>query len=258
MTVRKSISKKIRFEVFKRDKFTCQYCGKSAPEVILEVDHIQPISKDGDDEITNYITACWDCNRGKGARELSDDAVIQKRKAQLDALQERREQLEMMFDWQEGLLVLENETIEEVEKYWNNFVIDYSFNEHGRKIISTILQKFGLTSTLEAIKISTSQYIKCEYGDEKYKESVIKAFDYIGRIARARTQEPYMRDLYYIRGIMRKRYSYVNEWECLKLLKQAYKSGSEIEELKSIVLENRNWTEWNKTMLSIIGEDNNG
>ena len=40
--VRKGLSKKIRFEVFKRDQFTCQYCGKQAPNVVLEVDHITP------------------------------------------------------------------------------------------------------------------------------------------------------------------------------------------------------------------------
>ena len=39
------ISKALRFEVFKRDSFTCQYCGRSAPEVVLEVDHIVPVSK---------------------------------------------------------------------------------------------------------------------------------------------------------------------------------------------------------------------
>ena len=44
---RKSISKKIRFEVYKRDKFTCQYCGRKATDVILNVDHIEPISKGG-------------------------------------------------------------------------------------------------------------------------------------------------------------------------------------------------------------------
>ena len=43
--VRKAISKKLRFEVFKRDSFTCQYCGKSAPDVILHVDHILPVKK---------------------------------------------------------------------------------------------------------------------------------------------------------------------------------------------------------------------
>ena len=99
MSDRKSLSKKTRFEVFKRDSFTCQYCGKSAPTVLLEIDHIKPVSKNGDDDITNLITSCFDCNRGKSDRELSDDAVILKRKNQLDELQERREQIEMMMDW---------------------------------------------------------------------------------------------------------------------------------------------------------------
>lgn len=43
---RKSLSKKTRFEVFKRDSFTCQYCGRSAPEVVLQVDHIKPVAKE--------------------------------------------------------------------------------------------------------------------------------------------------------------------------------------------------------------------
>ena len=51
-----AIGKKTRFEVFKRDKFTCQYCGQSAPDVLLEVDHIKPRSKGGPDDIVNYDT----------------------------------------------------------------------------------------------------------------------------------------------------------------------------------------------------------
>ena len=46
------ISKKLRFEVFKRDGFQCAYCGKTPPEVSLEVDHIQPKSKKGKDIVT--------------------------------------------------------------------------------------------------------------------------------------------------------------------------------------------------------------
>lgn len=44
MAERKTISKKTRFEVFKRDSFTCQYCGRTAPDVILEIDHINPVN----------------------------------------------------------------------------------------------------------------------------------------------------------------------------------------------------------------------
>jgi len=62
-----SISRKKRYLVFERDKFTCQYCGRRPPTVILEVDHIIPKSKGGTDDISNLITSCRDCNRGKSS-----------------------------------------------------------------------------------------------------------------------------------------------------------------------------------------------
>lgn len=67
-TQRTTLSPRIRFEVLKRDKFTCQYCGRSGCE--LEVDHIQPISKGGTNDMDNLITACVDCNRGKSNIEV--------------------------------------------------------------------------------------------------------------------------------------------------------------------------------------------
>lgn len=55
----------LRFEIFKRDNFTCNYCGKKSPEIKLEVDHIVPVSIGGTDDIFNLTTACFECNRGK-------------------------------------------------------------------------------------------------------------------------------------------------------------------------------------------------
>jgi 5-methylcytosine-specific restriction endonuclease McrA len=52
---RKPIPKRIRFEVFKRDGFKCQYCGASAPDVLLQVDHIKPAAAGGEDDIINLI-----------------------------------------------------------------------------------------------------------------------------------------------------------------------------------------------------------
>lgn len=68
---RKPIGKKLRFEIFKRDGFACQYCGSTPPEVVLHVDHIYPVAKGGDNDCKNLITACSSCNLGKGATELS-------------------------------------------------------------------------------------------------------------------------------------------------------------------------------------------
>ena len=72
-----AITRKLRFEVFKRDNFTCRYCGRKTPEVILEVDHVIPVSKGGTDDFENLVTSCFECNRGKGNR-LLDNIMIEK------------------------------------------------------------------------------------------------------------------------------------------------------------------------------------
>jgi 5-methylcytosine-specific restriction endonuclease McrA len=57
---------RIRFKVLDRDNFTCRYCGRKSPEVMLEIDHIQPKAKGGNNFINNLTTSCRECNRGKG------------------------------------------------------------------------------------------------------------------------------------------------------------------------------------------------
>jgi hypothetical protein len=64
----RTIRAALRFEVFRRDSFTCQYCGRRAPNVVLHADHVQPWSKEGPTTLENLATACSECNLGKGAR----------------------------------------------------------------------------------------------------------------------------------------------------------------------------------------------
>ncbi len=71
---RRPISKRMRFEIFKRDEFACQYCGQTPPAVVLEIDHIVAVISGGSSERHNLITSCFDCNRGKGAVALSSPA----------------------------------------------------------------------------------------------------------------------------------------------------------------------------------------
>lgn len=51
--------------IFRRDNYTCGYCGRFRD---LTVDHIQPKSKGGKDNWENLITACFKCNSVKGDR----------------------------------------------------------------------------------------------------------------------------------------------------------------------------------------------
>lgn len=60
-----AISKRLRYEVLRRDEHTCQYCGESAPDVTLHIDHVVPVALGGTDDPGNLVTACKDCNAGK-------------------------------------------------------------------------------------------------------------------------------------------------------------------------------------------------
>lgn len=91
MNTRKSMSKRTRFEVFKRDGFKCQYCGATPPSATLHVDHIVPVASGGQNDMDNLITSCADCNLGKGAVDLDVAPMSLDEKAALIA--EREEQL---------------------------------------------------------------------------------------------------------------------------------------------------------------------
>lgn len=66
---RRPISLSLRFSVYDRDGHTCQYCGRKPPEVALQLDHVYPVALGGRNNIDNLLTACRDCNVGKGARD---------------------------------------------------------------------------------------------------------------------------------------------------------------------------------------------
>lgn len=72
-----AVSKRTRFEVLKRDNHTCRYCGGVAPDVVLTIDHVVPVSLGGSDAPDNLVAACRDCNAGKGSAAPTDDLVAQ-------------------------------------------------------------------------------------------------------------------------------------------------------------------------------------
>lgn len=71
---RENIPQGVRFDVFRRDNFTCVYCGRGSPDVTLHCDHVFAHSKGGSDDKSNLVTACSDCNYGKGAKSLRRSA----------------------------------------------------------------------------------------------------------------------------------------------------------------------------------------
>ena len=160
MTRRKAIPKKVRFEVFKRDKFTCTYCGRKAPDVVLEVDHIIPVAEGGKNDIMNLTTSCRDCNRGKGKRTLSDDSAIERQRVALEDAQDRREQMEMMLQWQRDLKDYEDKLVDFIEE-----ILTEPYNDQWkllpaiRAIIKRHIHSFGFENVVNAAYIAREKYV---------------------------------------------------------------------------------------------------
>lgn len=119
---RKAVSEKTRYEVFSRDFFRCKACGRGADNgVKLTIDHAIPVDWGGTNDISNLLTLCEECNRGKKAwvdsvpfqamKEIMDNPTIEQR---IEALFDKFPNQEIpstmiqlvskgAFDWQRAL-----------------------------------------------------------------------------------------------------------------------------------------------------------
>ncbi|MBI3244069.1 MAG: HNH endonuclease [Chloroflexi bacterium] len=65
-------------EIFRRDNYTCQYCGRQPPH--LTIDHIIPRHRGGGHHWDNLVTACPACNRRKGGKTAGEAQMSLKHK----------------------------------------------------------------------------------------------------------------------------------------------------------------------------------
>lgn len=148
------IGSKVRFEIFKRDLFTCQYCGRSAPEVELQIDHIVPQAKGGDDNIDNLITSCSECNYAKNDILLSDKTytidTIEFHANNLKNIKSRKTQFKLFILYKKELEELETMEINEVASllYEDIRVLDTRYYH----IIRNLIKKYGFNLVYSAME----------------------------------------------------------------------------------------------------------
>ena len=148
-----SVSKKLRFEVFKRDGFQCQYCGKQPPEAVLEVDHIIPKSKNGGDGIENLITSCFDCNRGKGAEDLA--VAPQGTQNRIDLLKEKERQIRALHEYQEDIRERIHEDLLYLSDVWERLSENgYGFSNYIALRVKNLLRHFSRYHIEDAMELS--------------------------------------------------------------------------------------------------------
>ena len=252
MTKRKAITKKVRFEVFKRDSFTCQYCGQAAPDVVLHIDHIEPVAKGGDNEILNLITSCAGCNAGKSDRRLDDQSTLAKQRQQIAELNERREQLEMMVAWRQGLKSIKDSELDAISGHWKELLEDqFYLNPTGLQNTKKLVRKFGANAVMDAMTVAVENYAKVDREGKFDPESVQHAFRKIGGICAMSAMPEDKRRLYYIRAIVRNR-MYCNESTAHNLLEEGLAAGVATDDMERAAKQARNWTGWLDWMAYLI------
>jgi len=166
LSARKSLGKKLRFEVFKRDGFTCQYCGSHPPAAILQVDHVHPVAEGGTNDIDNLITSCDGCNQGKGARLLSDSPP---------SLAERSEELREREDQIKGYTSILRERAARIEdETWQLAEIlspgcsDSGFDRRNLLSIKQFLERMPGWLVIEAAEMAYSRIHGSDYQRFRY------------------------------------------------------------------------------------------
>lgn len=249
MAKREPITKKMRFEVFKRDKFTCQYCGRMAPDVILEVDHIKPVAAGGKTEMINLVTSCRDCNRGKGKRELSDDTAIKKQQAQLKELVDKNEQLEMIIQWKNELLALGDKEVGIICDYIHE-TYNCTVHEPGRDKIKVWLKKYSVEELISAIDDAFTR--------EQFEPG--RAFDLIPKCAyyKKNPLQWDVKQVLYLKKILINRLSYVNKAQAYALIERAlYQESIPFEKVKTLCCTCRTWTEFKERIEECFADETN-
>ena len=151
-----TVSTRKRFEVFKRDRFTCSYCGATPPAIVLEVDHITPHSKHGSDDINNLVTSCFGCNRGKSNIQLS--TIPPTLQDNLSAMKEKETQVREYRKYIKTIERRINKDIEDVEKVLQEMHPDSEFTVKFRQVsIRKFLSLLPKHEIIDALRSAMSR-----------------------------------------------------------------------------------------------------
>jgi len=245
-TKRKAVGKKTRFEVFKRDSFTCQYCGAKAPDVVLHADHIHPVSKGGGNDLLNLITSCEGCNSGKSNRSLGDSTVVKKRMSQAGELQSKREQVEMIAEWQRGLGDVESAALSEAIRYFSRLTGGWGCETEGAvSLLRKSIPKYGLAYVMSQMRARSASHLRFETGESRSTNEsaniMLRSFMNDLKYKESNEKDPEGSAARYAAGIARNRLYYV-PYNHREVFIGWARAGIPSSELRDAAQSARNWT----------------
>ena len=151
---RSTLSKSLRFKIFTRDNFACRYCGRQSDVVKLVIDHVIPICQGGTSDPENLITACEECNSGKGSRTI--EQALPADSDRLRRCQEYQEQLQLC----KAAIAMRESRAELRQILVNEFCEAFQRSSMGRttaNILMSYVEEQGFDTVLHWIDIAQAR-----------------------------------------------------------------------------------------------------
>lgn len=172
MSERKSLSKRTRFEIFKRDGFRCIYCGATPQDLPLHVDHVVAVANGGTDDAPNLVTACRDCNGGKSAVPLEERRFKTGQITEAD--REHAEQLREYLSIQREVHAAKNEVGDQLLNAWEEHCGDPGNVRGLRTRLSRAASEFGYARVMEAIEITGQRDLDGPLEQVRYFHGILR------------------------------------------------------------------------------------
>ena len=155
-----SVTKRTRFEVLRRDNYTCRYCRST--EGTLTIDHVTPVSLGGTDDPSNLVACCKDCNAGKSSSSPDSATVAQVKDDAVRWARARAEVIKSMQDEREKY----TKPLEAFSDYWACYdkKLSYLPADWRPTVTSWIQRGIAVDQLCDAVDIAMgNRSIRLEY-----------------------------------------------------------------------------------------------
>jgi hypothetical protein len=154
---------------------------------------------------------------------------------------------------------LKEDTTDKVAEHWSNTVEGRaSLTKSGRDKVRKLVKDYGLDLVLQAMPEALDTYGRREGEDQHLTlESIETAFSKLGGVCRTlrdSIDKPWLKDAFYIRGILRSRLSYLDDREVMRLMEECAKRSVDFDSLRRIAKTTRNWSSFRDVLQRYIDE----
>lgn len=150
-----------------------------------------------------------------------------------------------------------DQLVDDLAYAWHNLAPGFTVNKNGLKILRGHLGHFSMAEILHGMQLAAESYLVFDENDKVTQESWEKAFAKVGAICsvqQASQDNPELKDLYLIRGILKRRLKYVDDHVALRLLREAYAQGAQIDDLRTLALQASTWSSWQEDLADLLSD----